>query len=133
MSAPVLAIAGLGVEIARQEAAPIAITRDVDLELHAGRTVALVGERGCGKSSSALAVMNLLVAFMTTQEFSSICAAIAPDTSQLVARIVTPKFWSVYALVAPATAQLALLTAQYFMFRKQIAGRIRARALAQTV
>jgi len=62
MSAPVLAINGLGVEIAREEAAPIAITRDVDLELHAGRTLALVGESGCGKSITALAVMNLLVA-----------------------------------------------------------------------
>ncbi len=79
-----------------------------------------------------LAVMNLLVAFMTTQEFLSICAAIAPDTSRFVARIVTPKFWSVYALAAPAAAQLALLTTQYFLFRKQIAGRIRARAAAQT-
>ena len=56
-----------------------------------------------------LAVMNLLVAFT-----------------------MTPKFWSVYALVAPAVAQLALLSTQYFMFRKLVIDRIRARAAAQT-
>ena len=56
-----------------------------------------------------LAVMNLLVAFT-----------------------MTAKFWSVYALLAPAIAQLALLTAQYFMFRKHVIERIRERAQAQT-
>jgi peptide/nickel transport system ATP-binding protein len=61
VSGPVLAINGLAVEIARQEAAAVAITRDVDLALYAGRTLALVGESGCGKSVTALAVMNLLV------------------------------------------------------------------------
>ena len=56
-----------------------------------------------------LAVMNLVVAFT-----------------------MTAKFWSVYALLAPAIAQLALLTAQYFMFRKHVIERIRERAQAQT-
>jgi intracellular septation protein len=54
-----------------------------------------------------LAVLNLIVAFATT-----------------------PKFWSIYALVGPAVAQIALLGALYFVFRKQIAGRIRERATA---
>ena len=55
-----------------------------------------------------LAVMNLLVAFTTTA-----------------------KFWSVYALAAPAVGQLALLTTQYFMFRRLVIDRIRARAEAR--
>ncbi|MGC9953199.1 MAG: septation protein IspZ [Rhizomicrobium sp.] len=49
----------------------------------------------------------------------------------LVAFTMTAKFWSVYALAAPAAAQLALITAQYFMFRRHVIDRIRARAEAQ--
>jgi intracellular septation protein len=49
-----------------------------------------------------------------------------------VALTMSSKFWSVYALVAPATAQLALLVAFYFLFRKQIAARLREREAAQT-
>jgi ABC-type dipeptide/oligopeptide/nickel transport system ATPase component len=62
VSGPVLAMSGLGVEIARPGAAAVAITRDVNLALHTGRTLALVGESGCGKSVTALAIMNLLAA-----------------------------------------------------------------------
>ena len=57
-----------------------------------------------------LAVMNLLVAFT-----------------------MTAKFWSVYALAAPAAAQFALLTTQYFMFRRLVIDRIRARVEARTI
>jgi intracellular septation protein len=56
-----------------------------------------------------LAAMNLVVAFAASQ-----------------------KFWSIYALAAPAAAQLALLTAFYFLFRKRIGERIRARAASPT-
>ncbi|MDE2182860.1 MAG: septation protein IspZ [Alphaproteobacteria bacterium] len=55
----------------------------------------------------ALAVMNLLVAFMAS-----------------------PRFWSVYALVGPAVAQIALLAALYFKFRKQIRARTASAAPA---
>ena len=48
----------------------------------------------------------------------------------VVAFTMSNKFWSVYALVAPAAAQFALLLAFYFRFRKQIEGRIAARAAA---
>ena len=79
-----------------------------------------------------LAALNLVVAFMTTPEFLSLYVAFAPANSLFVARTITPKFWSVYALAAPAVSQIALLTAQYFMFRRHVIDRIRARAAAQT-
>jgi intracellular septation protein A len=79
-----------------------------------------------------LAVLNLVVAFMTTPTFVSLYAVIAPAGAQFVARTITPKFWSVYALAGPAIGQAALLTTQYFMFRRQVIEQIRARAAAQT-
>ncbi|HET6306421.1 MAG TPA: ABC transporter ATP-binding protein [Rhodopila sp.] len=56
MTDPVLSIADLRVGFgARTEA-----VRGVSLEVHRGETHCLVGESGCGKSISALSVMNLL-------------------------------------------------------------------------
>ncbi|MCW3477293.1 ABC transporter ATP-binding protein [Limobrevibacterium gyesilva] len=57
---PVLEMRDVGVELAPLGGAARRITSDVDLALHAGRTLALVGESGCGKSVTALAAMNLL-------------------------------------------------------------------------
>ncbi len=79
-----------------------------------------------------LAVLNLIIAFMTTHLFLSLYTAFAPDNSLFIARTITPKFWSVYALVAPAVSQIALLTAQYFMFRRHVLDRIHARASNQS-
>ncbi|WP_035961472.1 ABC transporter ATP-binding protein [Bradyrhizobium sp. URHA0013] len=53
--APVLSIANLRVSFPRMEA-----VRGVSLTLRRGETHCLVGESGCGKSISALSVMNLL-------------------------------------------------------------------------
>ena len=50
----------------------------------------------------------------------------------LVAFTMTTEFWAVYALIGPAIGQLALLIAQYLMFRKLVIGKIRARQSAQT-
>ena len=52
-------IEGLGVEI-RTPLGPIEILREVDLTLERGESLGLVGESGCGKSMTALAVMGLL-------------------------------------------------------------------------
>ncbi|MBC8424545.1 ABC transporter ATP-binding protein [bacterium] len=64
---PVLDLRALRVERSRRTALrrrqPPAVTavRDVDLTVHAGEAVALVGESGCGKTSLALAVTGHLV------------------------------------------------------------------------
>ena len=58
--APVLEMRGVEVAIETRDGARRRITYGVDLALHRGRTVALVGESGCGKSVTGLAAMNLL-------------------------------------------------------------------------
>jgi peptide/nickel transport system ATP-binding protein len=58
---PLLAVRGLTVTFpATQGVAVQAAVRNLNLTLHAGRTLALVGESGCGKSTTALALMRLL-------------------------------------------------------------------------
>jgi peptide/nickel transport system ATP-binding protein len=59
MGEPVLAIEGLSVDIATPRGILHAV-RDVSLEVRRGETLCLVGESGCGKSMTALAVMDLL-------------------------------------------------------------------------
>ncbi len=55
MTAPLLEIRDLGIRIGTLE-----VVRGVDLSLGKGRTLGLVGESGCGKSITMLAVMGLL-------------------------------------------------------------------------
>jgi microcin C transport system ATP-binding protein len=63
MTSPILTISDLAVSFQRMEKGEKIVTdvvRDVDLELHAGETVALVGESGSGKSLTALSILQLL-------------------------------------------------------------------------
>ena len=56
---PLLAVRGLSVEFAgRSGIAPV--LNDISFEVSAGETVCLVGESGCGKSMTALAIMRLI-------------------------------------------------------------------------
>ena len=55
---PLLAIRDLRVEF-ETDAGSVPAVRGVNLDIRAGETVALVGESGCGKSVTALAVMRL--------------------------------------------------------------------------
>ena len=55
--APLLDVRGLDVRFAGHHA-----VRALDLQVRAGETLALVGESGCGKSTTALALMRLLPA-----------------------------------------------------------------------
>jgi peptide/nickel transport system ATP-binding protein len=59
MAAPLLEIRELAVEIPTPSG-PIQPVRGVDLAVAPGETLAIVGESGCGKSLTALAVMGLL-------------------------------------------------------------------------
>jgi len=56
---PALAVEGLSVELHRPSGA-VPVLEDLSFTVGAGRTLALVGESGCGKSMAALAVMGLL-------------------------------------------------------------------------
>ena len=59
MSSPVLALRDLTVEFATDRG-PLRAVDGVSLSVAAGTTLAVVGESGCGKSVTALAVMGLL-------------------------------------------------------------------------
>ncbi|MGQ3214131.1 MAG: ABC transporter ATP-binding protein [Shinella sp.] len=56
---PLLSVRNLNVQF-RSNDRLLHIVRDVSYDVHAGELVALVGESGCGKSVSSLAVMRLL-------------------------------------------------------------------------
>ncbi len=56
----VLTASGLGVGLIAEEGRRLEVVGEVDLRLRAGRTTALVGESGCGKSITAAALGGLL-------------------------------------------------------------------------
>ena len=59
MSEPLLRLRDLRVTVDSRDG-PVQAVRGVDLELPAGEVLGLVGESGCGKSMTALALMRLL-------------------------------------------------------------------------
>ena len=59
MSGPVLSLCGLHVSFFT-DVGELAVVRAVSFEVAAGETLALVGESGCGKSVTALAIIGLL-------------------------------------------------------------------------
>lgn len=59
MSAPLLDVDGLNVDIATESGSLHAV-RDVSFAVRRGETLCIVGESGCGKSMTALAIMSLL-------------------------------------------------------------------------
>ena len=58
---PVLDVAGLTLDF-RQDGRALRVLDGVSFRVEAGRTLAIVGESGCGKSVTALAIMGLLPA-----------------------------------------------------------------------
>jgi peptide/nickel transport system ATP-binding protein len=57
--APLLSVSGLTVDLATTRGTLHAV-RDISFDINAGETLCLVGESGCGKSMTALALMGLL-------------------------------------------------------------------------
>ena len=64
VAGPVLEVEGLGVDIATPRG-PLRAVRDVSFQVKRGETLCIVGESGCGKSITSLAVMGLLPAAAT--------------------------------------------------------------------
>lgn len=58
-SEPVLRVRDLVVDIGGDEAQPALVDR-VSFDVHAGQTLALIGESGCGKTMTAMAILGLL-------------------------------------------------------------------------
>ena len=59
MSEPLLRVSGLGCEF-RTDGGVVRAVDDVSFELERGRILGVVGESGCGKSATALAILGLL-------------------------------------------------------------------------
>ncbi|MFN3402124.1 MAG: ATP-binding cassette domain-containing protein, partial [Ferrovibrio sp.] len=59
MSAPLLSVENLSVSLALPHG-DMQVLRDLSFTVHRGETLALVGESGCGKSITALALLRLL-------------------------------------------------------------------------
>ena len=57
---PLLSVADVSIVFTSPDEAPIEAVRQVDLTLTPGKTLALVGESGCGKSVTARSVLRLL-------------------------------------------------------------------------
>jgi oligopeptide/dipeptide ABC transporter ATP-binding protein len=57
--APILEVKNLSVSFTAQGRA-VAAVKDVSFKLHQGETLAIVGESGCGKSTTGLAIMGLI-------------------------------------------------------------------------
>ncbi|UYO00223.1 MAG: ABC transporter ATP-binding protein [Devosia sp.] len=60
MTQPILTVSDMSIVFASPDEADIEAVRQVDLTLTPGKTLALVGESGCGKSVTARAVLRLL-------------------------------------------------------------------------
>ncbi len=60
MTQPILTIKDMSITFSSPDEADIEAVRQVDLTLTPGKTLALVGESGCGKSVTARAVLRLL-------------------------------------------------------------------------
>src|SRR6478672_3985792 len=68
---PLLSVRDLRVTFTRQGEEPFTAVDGVSFDVRPGQTVGLVGESGCGKSVTSLAIMGLLPARGNTVEGSA--------------------------------------------------------------
>jgi oligopeptide/dipeptide ABC transporter ATP-binding protein len=59
-AAPLLEIRGLTVAMPSRGGPPVTVVKDVDLDVGRGEALALVGESGCGKTTTLLSILGLL-------------------------------------------------------------------------
>ena len=59
MTAPLLKVEDLTISLA-SDGGPVPLVKNLSFEIAAGETLCLVGESGCGKSLTALAIIGLL-------------------------------------------------------------------------
>lgn len=57
---PVLSVENLSVSMTNRDGDLVPVLENLSFTVQKGRTIALVGESGCGKSMTALAIMRLL-------------------------------------------------------------------------
>jgi peptide/nickel transport system ATP-binding protein len=57
---PLLSIRGLSVTMPSREGGPETVVKEVDLDVERGESLALVGESGCGKTTTLLSILGLL-------------------------------------------------------------------------
>ena len=59
---PLLRVRRLTMEFVSAESAPARAVEDVSFDVYPGQTLGLVGESGCGKTTTMLSIMRLLPA-----------------------------------------------------------------------
>lgn len=107
---PLLAVAGLSLDLERTSGEGVPLIRDVDLSLAAGECLGLVGESGSGKSLTALAILRLLPAGIRRRDGTVLLAG--EDLSQAAEKRLEQVRGGVIGLVfqEPGTALNPVLT-----------------------
>jgi peptide/nickel transport system ATP-binding protein len=130
----VLDVQGLSVDIATPRG-PLHAVRDVSFQVRRGETLCLVGESGCGKSMTSLAVMGLLP--KAAQRRTRRLAVLGEDLSAARGRRINALRGSKMAMIFqepmtalnPAYAIGEQLTEHYIHHRKASARQARDRAV----
>ncbi|MFC3124917.1 ABC transporter ATP-binding protein [Pseudoroseomonas globiformis] len=135
-TAPVLSVRGLGKSFATSRG-PVHAVHDVSFDLHEGETLALIGESGCGKSTTARAVMRLIEPTAGRIEIGGRdVTRLGPRAMRPVRREIQMVFQDPYASLNPRLSAFELVTEPLAIHEprmKREERRARAEALLQRV